>query len=298
MPSPLVSVIIPSYNGARFLPATITGVLQQTYPHVEVIVVDDGSTDDTPGVMSRFQTQAHYVRQENSGVSAARNRGIALAKGEYIAFLDADDVWLPQKLESQLSRFAEDARIGVVGCAYHITDEQLQIQTTIHPEACTVGDMLLLRGNGGTFGSTIIAAKSLLSEMGGFDERLSTSADLDLVVRITCRHSIAVVAEPLVLYRQHGGNMHRGIRRTEEDMLLVLEKAFQEDLPLSVAQLRHRAYGNLYRMLAGCYWHAADPLQAIRCGMRSFLWHPAILAQLIAFPVRILRRCIAPRFMP
>ncbi len=299
MPSPpLVSVVIPSYNGARFLPETLRGVLQQTHPKVEVIVVDDGSTDDTPAVVAAFGGDVTYVRQENSGVSAARNRGIGLAKGEYIAFLDADDVWLPRKLECQLSCIADSTRIGIVGCAYHITDEKLQIQCTISPQSCTLCDLLLLRGNGGLFGSTILAPKAVLNELGGFDERLSTSADWDLATRIANRYVVAVTPEPLVYYRQHGGNMHQGIRRTEEDMLLVLRKAFQEHLPSSVAQLRRRAYGNLYRMLAGSYWHGANPLHAMRCGIKSFLWHPAILTHLIALPVRKLRTRGAPNCIP
>jgi glycosyltransferase involved in cell wall biosynthesis len=289
-PSPLVSVIVPTHNRARFLPEALGGALQQTYPHVEILVVDDGSTDETPMVMSRFDAKVQYVRQENSGVSAARNRGIRLAKGEYIAFLDDDDVWLPQKLERQLSRFAEDARVGVVGCAFYLTDEQLQVQATIRPQTCTFSDLLLLRGNGGLFGSTIIASKAVLSEIGGFDERLSTSADWDLVTRIARRYDVAVLSsEPLLYCRQHGGNMQRGIRRMEEDMLLALEKTFQETLPPNLTQLRRRVYGNLYRTLAGSYWHTADPLKAFSCGMKSLLWHPGILGYLIALPMRKFR---------
>ena len=98
----LVSVIIPTYNSGTYVTETIDSVLNQTYPHREIIVVDDGSTDDTPEQVRRYGSAISYIRQSNSGVGAARNTGLRAASGHYLAFLDSDDLWLPEKLAVQL----------------------------------------------------------------------------------------------------------------------------------------------------------------------------------------------------
>ncbi|HEY2324319.1 MAG TPA: glycosyltransferase family A protein, partial [Thermoanaerobaculia bacterium] len=109
-----VSVVIPSYNYARYLGEAIDSALAQTLPPLEVIVVDDGSTDETSEVLATYADRIRVLRQKNSGVAVARNSGIAAAHGEYVAFLDADDIWLPRKLELQMARF--DESIGLVHC--------------------------------------------------------------------------------------------------------------------------------------------------------------------------------------
>ena len=103
-----VSVVVPAYNYARYLPKAIDSALGQTHPPLEVIVVDDGSTDDTPRVLAAYADRIRVIRQANQGAGAARNAGIAAARGEYVAFLDSDDLWHPRKLELQLARFASD----------------------------------------------------------------------------------------------------------------------------------------------------------------------------------------------
>src|SRR5690349_9034781 len=99
---PLTSVIVPCYNGGRYVATAVQSVFRQSYPRIEVVVVDDGSTDDSPAILAGFGEAIRYVRQTNQGLSAARNRGIKEARGELLAFLDADDVWLPSKLATQV----------------------------------------------------------------------------------------------------------------------------------------------------------------------------------------------------
>src|SRR5437773_3781756 len=111
-----VSVVIPTYNYARYLPEAIDSALAQTHAPLEVIVVDDGSTDDTPRVLAVYGDRIRVIRQANRGPGAARNTGIAAARGEYVGFLDADDVWLPRKLELQMARFEADQGLGLVHC--------------------------------------------------------------------------------------------------------------------------------------------------------------------------------------
>ena len=117
---PSISVIIPTYNSAVFLPEALQSVLSQTFLPQDVIVVDDGSTDDTEDVLEPFRRHIHYIRQENQGPAVARNRGIAEAKGDLIAFLDADDVWVPEKLERQVNVLIENPRIGLVHSRYDL----------------------------------------------------------------------------------------------------------------------------------------------------------------------------------
>ena len=112
---PLVSVVIPTFNGARFLAQTIESVLAQTYPRLEVLVVDDGSTDETPAIAASYAPRVSYLHQANAGTAAARNTGITQASGAFIALLDHDDLWEPRKLERQLPLFATDPQIGAAG---------------------------------------------------------------------------------------------------------------------------------------------------------------------------------------
>jgi glycosyltransferase involved in cell wall biosynthesis len=113
MSAPLVTCVVPVHDGARFLGEALDSVLAQTYEPLEIVVVDDGSTDDTATVARRYERRIRFVRQEHAGPSAARNRGTRLARGEFLAFLDADDLWLPHKTVRQMSRFAARATLDI-----------------------------------------------------------------------------------------------------------------------------------------------------------------------------------------
>ena len=275
MNAPDVSVIIPVYNGARFVACAIESVLAQTWESLECIVVDDGSTDSTPSVLAGFAGRIRVMRQNNQGVSVARNLGIDAAKGQFIAFLDADDVWLPTKISKQMVIIAGDDRIGGVGCGMVVTDGELNEIGTILSRPCDISALLLFESNGGLNCSTMVVRREALSAVGFFDPKLSTSADWDLVTRIARSYKITSVSEPLVLYRQHDGNMHSAVDRSERDMRLLLDKAFANPQFGTLRHLRRKALSNLYCVLAGSYLHARRPLDTIRCGVISALWHPS-----------------------
>jgi glycosyltransferase involved in cell wall biosynthesis len=205
---PAVSVIIPTYNCARYLPEAIDSVLAQTYRDFEIIVVDDGSTDSTQEVLAPYGDQIRVIRQANAGRGAARNAGILAAQGEYIAFLDADDLWLPQKLERQMPLFGERPQIAWAYCDYRWFDERgveertvFQKRSLTHPPE---GRMLLpLMRSEPTWTSTIVVRAVCFREVGLFDDSFTVAQDSDMWLRLACRFEAACTNEPLALRRRH-----------------------------------------------------------------------------------------------
>ena len=200
----LVSVVIPSYNYAHFLRETIDSVLAQTYPDIEIIVVDDGSTDKTTEILQSYGEQIRSSFQQNQGVSAARNNGARLSEGEFVAFLDADDSWLPTKIEKQVQRFEEDEKLGLVHVGVDEVDAQgISLLKRLEGlEGDVSNDLLMLKREGVLGGgSGLMVPRSVFEEVGGFDTRLSTSADWDMFYQISCRYPVGFVPEILLKYR-------------------------------------------------------------------------------------------------
>lgn len=277
---PGVTAIIPAYNAEAYVGEAIESVLRQTAALAEVIVVDDGSTDGTRHEVLGFKSKVRYIHQRNSGVSAARNRGIAEARTNFVAVLDADDVWLPQKTSAQLVALAREPEAVAAGCGQFITDEQLTIQESRSVSSVTFRDVLLCKGTGGLSGSGLLIRTDVLRSLGGYDTRLSTSADWDLALRLLASASAVTVEEPLFLYRQHSSNMHNGIRAMEHDMLLGLRRAVQSGHPLAI-RLQRAAMGRLYSILAGSYWHCDEPAAALRCGLQVLRYTPSATPNLM-----------------
>jgi glycosyltransferase involved in cell wall biosynthesis len=271
----LVSVIIPAYNAAAYVNDAIRSALQQTWLDREVLVIDDGSSDATPAVVRGFGDQVRYIRQENAGVAAARNRGIGEARGQFIAVLDADDVWLPEKLELQVAELTRDSAIVAVGCGAQLTTHDLKVTATTTPSPASFEDLLLLRGNGGLGGSAPVMRTDVVRSIGGYDTALSTSADLDLAVRLMAAGRTHTLRAPLFLYRQHGTNMHGSVSLMERDMERLLRKARDSGSP-AAARLYRRAMARLHEVLAASYWEVGNRSAAARCLATAFRHHPAV----------------------
>jgi glycosyltransferase involved in cell wall biosynthesis len=252
MSSPLVSAVIPVFNGEEFVADAIESVLSQTHPNVECIVVNDGSFDGTEQVVDRFQGRIRHVRRENRGVSAARNEGARLARGELLAFLDADDVWINRRLERMIA--AAGCKLAVL-CASEVVDQHLRplgvIEMTPH---ATPETMLMQSGSTVSCSSNLLVDTAYFREMGGFSEDLSMSADWDLLLRMLESGPVVYLAEPLVRYRRHAGNMSRNLGAMESDMRLAYRRAFARRQRPS--RFRREAMGRLYWMLSGSYAHA------------------------------------------
>lgn len=295
-----VSVIICNYNYGQFLREAVDSALAQTHPADEVLVVDDGSTDGSREVLRHYGDRIRLLFQENRGVSAARNTGIANSGGELIAFLDSDDAWLPTKLERQVEWF-EDPTVGMVYTGLRYVDENGDSLGTspTGSRGHVLEDLALLRVPGvPASGSSAVVRRSCLETVGPFDESLSTSADWDLWRRIACRYTIELTPEPLVLYRQHGSAMHRNVEGFEHDMLRAFEAMFEDDAAREVHPLKRRCYGRLYLTFAGSYLHARGirkSLHYLWAGLSSW---PGGVAYVVAMPFRWLRRRFGVGMLP
>ncbi|NET83836.1 MAG: glycosyltransferase [Moorea sp. SIO1F2] len=249
---PKVSVVIPTYNAMTYLPKTIDSVFNQTYDDFEVIVVNDGSTDNTEQWISQIaDPRVKLISQANQGLaSAARNKGIANARGDYIAFIDADDLWEPTKLEKQLSVLEENPDVGLVytWVAYINETGKPTGRVFEHHAEGNVWEKLV-EHNIVECGSVAMVRRHCFESLGVFDQTLRAAEDWDMWLRIASRYPFAVVKEPLVRYRQHQNNKSKKYVKRLEDFRTIIEKAFQS-APFESLHLRNRSYGNINLCLA------------------------------------------------
>lgn len=209
--NPLVSIIIPTYNRANLLPNAIESVLGQGYPNTEIIIVDDGSTDDTQNVLEQFAGRINVVIQENKGASAARNHGIRLSKGDIIAFLDSDDLWLPTKLERQVAILqSADPTIPCCLCNIRLaysdgrtgSSFDLSLIKPSIEEGLWLNVLEVLASRFILFNQSVAIRREALVKVGGFDESYKYMEDHDLAMRLALLGSWAFIREPLVIWNQ------------------------------------------------------------------------------------------------
>jgi glycosyltransferase involved in cell wall biosynthesis len=289
---PEVSVVIPTYNAARFLPQAIGSVLGQTYRDLEVVVVDNDSTDETPELMAGYGAPVRYFRQDNRGPAGSRNRGLAESRGRWVAFLDADDAWLPEKLARQMEALRGSPSHRACYTAFTFTDQDLSPLSTqrSHRQGTALEDLLTLGNVIGT-PSTVLFERRLHEEVGGFDPALSYGADWDLWIRLARRTEFLYVDEPLVQYRQHGGNMSRDVALLESDSVRLLEKAYaMPDLPDPLRGRRRPALARNYMVLAGSHFRAGSYGPAVRCALRALALDVRQAGRLLGFPARAAAR--------
>jgi len=197
---PLVSVIIPVYNGARYLRETLESVFAQTYRPIEVIVVDDGSVDDS-GVIAQSFPEVHYIRQANQGVAAARNNGIEAARGEYFAFLDQDDLWTPEKLKVQIDHLLSHPNLG-----YTLTHQKFFLAPGATLPPWFRKELLNSVHTGWVLG-TLVVRRTTFEQVGNFVTGYSAANDSDWFFRAKAAEiPMAVVPELLLLKRIHEAN--------------------------------------------------------------------------------------------
>lgn len=205
----MISVIIPTYNCAPYISEAIDSVLHQTCPDYEVIVIDDGSTDATRSIIENRYHTVRYFYVENNGVASARNYGIAKAHGDLIAFLDADDIWLPEKLEKQKELFNKNEELGMVFTENSYFNEHGIIADKLNKQDSLMrGDIvrnIFLHSYVVT--STVMVRRSVFDTVGLFEEELSVAEDDNMWMRIGIKYGIALLDEPLVRYRKTTGSL-------------------------------------------------------------------------------------------
>ncbi len=291
MSAALVSAVIPNFNYGRYLGQAIDSALGQTYPAVEVLVVDDGSTDESERVARRYGERIRWIRQAHQGVSAARNRGIEESRGAFVAFLDSDDRWHPEKLAKQVARM-DRPDVGLVCCGLRYLDADGRVLRVDIPRqrGRLLRDIALLRWTHGPGGSSALVRRACFDRAGLFDPALSTSADWDLWRRIACHDAFDAVPEALVDYRQHPGSMRTDVRVFERDMLRAFAKMFADPAAAAVHGLRRQSYSRLYLTLAGSHLHAGRWGASLAYLARSVGAWPPSAAALGLIPFRWLQR--------
>lgn len=272
----LVSVLIPNYNYAQYIEKAVESVERQTYRNFEIIVVNNGSTDNSLEVLRALGNRITLVDQKNLGQSGSRNSGLKHARGEFIAFLDADDTWEPTKLEKQVALF-RDQEVGLVYTGLKRVNSQgetISVQLPLHrgrilenfiksPGAAVVGGE-----------STAVIRKIALDQAGEFDPRLSVGSGWDMWRRIAAQWKIESVNEPLANYLQHNSNLSKNMKIYEFDTLLKLEKLFSDSASTSYSQWRSYSYATHLYALAGAFHQNRSYLKAIEYCLRSLAYHP------------------------
>jgi glycosyltransferase involved in cell wall biosynthesis len=287
-----VSVIIPTFNRGQSVTKAIDSVLAQSIQCLEIIVVDDGSTDDTQERLAPYLDQIVYIRQENRGVSAARNKGILAARGDLIAFLDSDDLWHPHKLELQLQYFREHPEIALVGAvsSFDTTrDSPLPpIPAALSAQRLSLEDVVV-RTPFAT--STVVLRKFCFDAVGYFDTGLRNAEDRDLYIRIGSRYSIAKLGAVLSWGDVDGEHLSMGSVAAEQSTRKMILGVFERiDSLRGRYLLRRRALSHAAFEASYMYLANGSRLQALHRLLTSFVLWPFPYSRSTVGPFRRLKR--------
>ncbi len=275
---PKVSVVIPAYNAMTYLPETVASVLQQTFSDFELIIVNDGSSDNVMEWASGLEDpRVKLISQENGGVAAARNTGIAHAQGEYIAFLDADDLWEPTKLQKQAHCLETNPSVGLVYTWTAVIDQLGKPTRNVWTpntegnvwEYIVVKDML-------STGSSPMIRQTCFETVGLFDSTVDSCEDRDMWIRIAAHYPFGLVKEPLTLYRRHTENMTNQRQKLIQTLGRVFEKTFQS-APQELLYLRGHSYGHMNLCQAWSSIDAKNFEEAMQFRKQALLHHPQLI---------------------
>jgi glycosyltransferase involved in cell wall biosynthesis len=221
MTLPLISCIVPVLNGERYLKETLESILAQDYRPIDILVVDDGSIDGTPDVVRSFGSEVDYVRQANAGQAVARNRGVDMARGEFVAFLDADDLWHPEKLTRQMNQFVAQPDLG-----YCLTHVQNFWERELQDEAASFRGHPRGQPIPGFVTGTLLARRPLFERIGGFDISLGHADKTEWFMRADAAGARRELLPDVLMFRRmHPGNRSRTLASNSRDEYLHLLKA-------------------------------------------------------------------------
>lgn len=272
MNGPRVSVVIPTYNSGPLVEEAIASALGQTLAPAEVIVVDDGSTDDTADRLGLFGPPVRVIRQRNAGASAARNRGLTEATGNFIAFLDADDVWHPDKLRRQLEVLDARPELGLLGAltvpwpGVFPKDLPSGLVSEVRLEDLIVRNRFVT--------STVVMRRELADRVGHFDRSLHGPEDYDYWLRAATVAGVANLDVPLTGYRDVGGSLSKQAVRMEDGMRRILDKLDQAGVFNGRPRLRRKAWAYFHYSCAYMHGAAGHRREALRNAIRSVWRYP------------------------
>ncbi|HVM38991.1 MAG TPA: glycosyltransferase [Sphingomicrobium sp.] len=277
---PLVSVVVPTYNRAEYIVETIESVLQQTYPNIEIIVIDDGSTDDTAEVIRPFAPRIRYVWQDNAERGASRNHGLRLASGKYIAFLDSDDVWVASKVEAAVAFLEANPHVGLVytdAVQIDSNGKELRLLRASGPSGRVTGK--LLENNFVSIG-THMARTEVVREIGGFREerQLSGSEDWEMWVRLSLVTDFAYMPSVTAKLRTHSGNTMTNAGAMRRSMERAAELFRQSEVLAKVGRRSlRRMDANIALVNAINYCSNGDRRESIKNLRQAFSADPKII---------------------
>ncbi len=285
-PNPAVSIIIPNYNHAQYVGEAISSVLNQTYPNYEVIVVDDGSKDNSREVIDAFGDKIRAIYQQNQGLSAARNTGITAALGKYIGVLDADDMYEPDFLDSLVMLLESQPDADGIYCGYrfvdHLNNPLPQVEAReVAPDKLR---QVLVDGNF-LVPESMFVHKYCYDKVGLFDTSLRALEDFDMWLRITGQFRIIYTTKVLTRHRILPGSMSTDPTRQYQNRMSVIKKHFGAEPGPGGAwsEAQRRAYGRAYLVSAVEYLQAHNEVRAYECVYAMVNACPSLLAQMETF---------------
>lgn len=272
----MVSVIIPTYNSEEYLRESIESIFNQTFKDYEIILVDDGSTDNTREIVKQFYPSVKYIYQDQGGAARARNTGIRAARGEFIAFLDADDIWLPTKLEKQVEHFRQHTDVGFIFTEHSQFNENGIIRSFVGKRDRLVKGEILenIFLYSGVATPTVIVRKKVFEQVGLFDEDLIAAEDDNMWLRIAYKFGIDFIDEPLVMVRINDRSITSdpmNIIKGVGTHLFVLERKYPE-LAKRLGTLINKKRSSLFRSL-GYYYFSRNEFKRSRAEFRKSLQH-------------------------
>jgi len=273
----LVSVVVATYNMGHYLPQAVQSVLGQSYQNVDVQIVDDGSTDETPTILRQWDAhpRVRVHRQMNGGQARAKNQGVVLSHGDFVAFLDADDVWLPGKLSRQMPLFSGRPEIGVVYSDYERMDDEGRPlpkgPTRMHRGR--ISGALLIE-NFVSFPSAVVR-RECLERHGTFDEALGMGIDYDLWLRLSAHYQFDFIAEPTVRYRIWAGQMSKNYRQRYQSAIRIMQNFLDSNPGVVNPAVARRAWAHTYAGRGDVtLWHEADRVAAFHDYLRALRFIP------------------------
>jgi len=297
----LITVIIPVYNGEKTIRETIESVLNQTYSNFELLVINDESTDSTLDLLASIQDPRLKVFSYiNAGVSASRNRGLSHASGEFIAFLDADDLWTPDKLEAQVKALQQNPQAAVAYSWFDYIDESGQFLRN-GCRTTTSGDLdqEFLISQFFNISSSLIRTQALL-EVGNFDESLTHGEDWDLFLRLAARYHFVAIPSVQISYRLSANSATSNLFKMEAEFLKVLDRAYSQ-APESLQHLKKQTLSIFYKY---AIYKAFETLPERQKGLEAakLLWHYVTYDcsrhRLIRYKLSLLSKVLAKILLP